>query len=125
MTHDPIRHPPSSLPLNVHDGSAIDQCRRASPPGVHPFLHRIEAVMPAGSSSTLSLKICNYPLTSIQKHVPGSTFIRGWTFHATHFLFLGIAVETFLALLTRRRLQCVVFHSLVNRKPQSLISRRT
>jgi len=116
MTHDYIRHGTTTLfaALNVLDGTVIGQCMaRHRHQEFICFLNRIEAAVPAGK--LIHAILDNY---AAHKHPKVRAWLArhpplGVSFH-THFLFLGQAVETFFATLTRRRLQRGVFRSLVD-----------
>jgi transposase len=116
MTHDYIRNGTTTLfaALNVLDGTVIGQCmQRHRHQEFIRFLNRIEAAVPAGK--LIHVILDNY---AAHKHPKVSAWLvrhPRWTFHFTPTsCSWANAVESFFAILTRRRLQRGVFRSLVD-----------
>ena len=107
MTHDYLRHGTTTLfaALNVLDGTVIGQCMaRHRHQEFIRFLNRIETAVPAGKLVHAILD--NY---AAHKHPKVRAWLARhprWTFHFTPTSCSGAnAVESFVASLTRRRLQ--------------------
>ena len=116
MTHDYIRHGTTTLfcALNVLDGTVIGRCmQRHRHQEFLRFLTAVEAAVPAG-------KVIHAILDNdaTHKHPKVQRWLARhprWTFHFTPTSCSWLnAVETFFSAMTRRRLRCGVFHSLVD-----------
>ena len=117
MTHDDERHGTTTLfaALNVRHGTVIGRCmQRHRHEEFIRFLNAIERTVPAGKLIRTPSPITTPPI-SIRRSGVGSTRHPRWTFH---FMLISInwanAVENFFATLTKRRLKCGAFCSIVD-----------
>jgi transposase len=115
MTHDYKRNGTTTLfaALNILDGSVIGRCmQRHRHQEFIRFLNAIEAVVPAGK--LIHAIVDNY---ATHKHPKVKAWLARhprWTFHFTPTSASWLnAIEGYFAKLTRRRLKCGVFRSIV------------
>ena len=115
-THDYKRHGTTTLfaALNVLDGSVIGRCmQRHRHEEFIRFLNAIERVVPAGK--LIEAVVDNY---ATHKHPKVKAWLERhprWTFHFTPTSGSWLnAIETFFSKLTRQRIRCGSFHSVVD-----------
>jgi transposase len=116
MTHDYKRHGTTTLfaALNVLDGSVIGRCmQQHRHEEFIRFLNAVERALPAGK--LIEAVVDNY---ATHKHPKVKAWLERhprWTFHFTPTSGSWLnAVENFFSVLTRKRIRCGSFHSLVD-----------
>ncbi len=116
MTHDYKRHGTTTLfaALNVLDGSVIGRCmQQHRHEEFIRFLNDVERAVPAGK--LIEAVVDNY---ATHKHPKVKAWLERhprWTFHFTPTSGSWLnAVENFFSVLTRKRIRCGSFHSIVD-----------